>query len=295
MDALIQIYLEAICSLAFGKDLMKSKTHATYDKTLDDIKEKYEPRLTNAVAKFCRATNERLKKKKFVFLVKHFDELKKSDSSNDVKETLRQIIETSLAGSLSDDLLDEIEPMIDELSKLFSSSYEAKINFKMVNQRAIDFLQETTRNSFSTLSDTSAQGIYSTISDILSAKDGYTLSDITEAVDTVIRSAFGDKMYFPTKTLDVDDYAKLVGRTESSSASIASTRAIADSLGLQTYQFVANSNCCDICAELDNQIMSWDDGELPPIHPNCNCNAILVRDEIDALSDDNSSDDTEDQ
>jgi len=75
--------------------------------------------------------------------------------------------------------------------------------------------------------------------------------------------------------------AEIISRTETSRASNqAAIEAYEQSGVVEQKQWLTAPDCCDICAELDNEIVPLDDtffdddygdGTAPPRHPNCRC------------------------
>jgi len=299
MDILKALYLETIIELV-RLDLKKANTHGNVQANrIEKIRQSYEPMVSSIVEKFCRKTNANLKKANLSFLEKHFSKVSKSDNGAEkVKKQLQELIEEAIASDLSEDIISELQEMVDEVTTSLSSSLNLSVNFKLVNQRAIDFLKNSMQNTFSSLSDDSAQGIYNKIADAMSnTEDGYSLKSI---IGNIMDDAFAlsDNGFISTasRNIPVSDWVQMVATSETARASSASTRSVAEDAGLSTWTACANVGACDICEDNNGETVSIGDpfpsGDTEsPFHVSCRCVCILNREEIDALF---NSDDSED-
>ena len=277
-----ELLLDIIKSLTIEKTIDKIKI-----KPIEDLRNKYKSKFKAVVKDYLTVVNERFNNNSFAFLIKYFESTIKSTSSNTTKDNLKQMIKEALATNLSEDLLSVSTDMVKELTKILAKDNDLiNIDYKLVNQKAIDFIQNDMFNNFSTLDNDAAQGIFDTIATTMADSEvGYSISDI---VSNIISSAFNPadengKMYFPSRTIDVEDWSNMVALNVTATAASESLKSIAEDAGLETYQYVANNGACDDCDEYDNEIYTIGDGPEPPIHPNCECVMILVQSEIQAM------------
>jgi hypothetical protein len=273
-----KLILDIIKSLVLEKTIDKKKI-----KPIEDLRKKWNSKILVVIKHYLMTVSEKLRDNSFDFLIKYFESTAKSQQS-DANNKLKQLIKEALQDGLSQDILDSTVDMVPQLTTLLGSSNKlTNINYKLVNQKAVEFLQNDMDNNFSTLDSDAADGIFATVAESMAADSGYSISSI---VENIISSAFNPsddgKMYFPSRTMDVSDWANMVALNTTSNAAVASLKSIADDAGLETYQFVCNNGACDECDEYDNEIYNFGDGPEPPIHPNCECVSILVPAEIAA-------------
>lgn len=228
----------------------------------------------------------RLARKRFLLKFK-VDKLKfaKAFAPDEITQELTAILQSAFAGSHLA-LTEELADYARELSHLFADSYDVKLNLELVNLHATEFLNEQTKNYFTTLADEQAQGINHAIATAMEAEDGYTIKDIVSE----IRNAFGkDTMYFPDRKLDVTDWALTVARSETARAASFATKATLESIGMHLWQWRVQSTCCNECAMNDEIVIEIgqpfpDGSESSPAHPNCRCICIAVQEELAAAA-----------
>lgn len=86
----------------------------------------------------------------------------------------------------------------------------------------------------------------------------------------------------------VDNYAfsehraETIARTETAFADTNGNKALYEASGLvESKQWIVGADCCDICAELDGEVVGLDEkfsdgSDCPPGHPNCRCDFIPI-------------------
>jgi hypothetical protein len=204
-------------------------------------------------------------------LTELFSVVHKSDS-DDVKAQLKVILDSCFAGATTDFIAVEQE-LITELSAQFATAYDVQLNFRLVNQKAVDYLTAHADNYFSTLSDAQAEGLLKQAGAVLASEDGYTIRDVAKT----IRNAFlNTALYYPTDTRAIGsaDWALTTARTEVARSASFAQKATLESIGLQTWQWCAEDSACDICSENDQEIVAIGDNfpsgdSEPPAHANC--------------------------
>lgn len=79
--------------------------------------------------------------------------------------------------------------------------------------------------------------------------------------------------------------AERLMRTELARVQIEAQKQSYEKNGFEKYEFIANSNCCDICSGLNGKIFDVEKlmpGEnAPPMHPNCRCSTAPYEDRED--------------
>ena len=91
----------------------------------------------------------------------------------------------------------------------------------------------------------------------------------------------------PTPTAFSDARAECIARTETAKAQIEGTREAWRESGLvEASKFLAAPDCCDECQDVAEAEVALDaeEGELPPLHPNCRCNVVAVMKPADSSS-----------
>lgn len=84
-----------------------------------------------------------------------------------------------------------------------------------------------------------------------------------------------------------DARAECIARTETAKAQIEGTREAWRESGLvEASKFLAAPDCCDECQDVAEAEVALDaeEGELPPLHPNCRCNVVAVMKPADSSS-----------
>lgn len=251
-----------------------------YIRSVNAIHDKNEIRVLKVVNKIIKRARVRFLKKFKSTILKSLD-IRKANNESDIKSQLRDIMDSAFAGA-SDELVSILQDHIDDIARNFSKVYDAKIDYNLINKKAIDYLRETEDNYFTTLSHDAAAGIKNTIAEAMASKDGYDLQTIVSN----IRSTWGkDTIELTTQTLNVDDWAMLVARSETARAASYSTQATLESLNLTKWQWFCNDSPCDDCdsnneqiVDVGNSFTSGDDS--PPAHPNCRCITIALQEEL---------------
>ena len=219
--------------------------------------------IKGALKKFARKLNNKMFSKVF------------KDSQSDLKAHLKEMMKDAFGAAAVEEYTDVFSDFMDELIQGIGEASDVNIDYSLVDKKATEWLRNNAENLFSTLSDSQAEGIYNSVADSMAAEGGYTIDTIINGIKNSLLS--DATIYLPNQTLSLDQYSELVGRTETSRAASGATQVTAESLGLQSVQFMAQDTACDDCADLDGEIMdSDDDSEMPPIHPNCLVQGTLI-------------------
>lgn len=256
-----------------------------YIRAVHGLQDEYEAKALKSLQTMLKRLRQRLLPKLKPVL---FEELYKADT-DEVRKKLADMIQAAL-GDYSSALVAELEPLIDALAKEFASAYQVKLNFRLVNEKAVDYLRNHAMNYFSTFGDDQAQGIMATIADKMADTEArYSLKDIVGA----IRASIGkDTLYFATaqgpRAMDATAWAATTARTETARAASFAQRANLESLDLRTSQWLVQETGCEICSQNDNEIVALGDvfpsgDSEPPAHPNCRCLITAVMDELDSI------------
>ena len=69
----------------------------------------------------------------------------------------------------------------------------------------------------------------------------------------------------------MDRYVDMLTRTETAIANTQGTINRAIQVGITKFRIVEHADCCEICAEMNGDIVDVSNGivDLPPFHPNC--------------------------
>jgi len=286
MTELQNLYSEVLLTLVKAVGNQPPKKFANSVKAIHDSNE---AKTLKAIQQIIKVARRRFVRKFKPDLLK----FAKADNSDDIKSEIRKILEAAFVGA-SDELVETLEQHVDELAKNFASVYDVDLNFDLINTKAVEYLKSSSDNYFTTLEDDQAEGIKSAIADAMASDERYTIRDIVSN----IRDAWGkDTMYFPTKQLDVTDWAMITARTETARASSASQHATLESLKLAKWQWAVQESGCDICQDNDDAIVDIGDNfpsgdDCPPAHPNCRCITIAVTEELTALQSDDENEES---
>lgn len=261
-----------------------------------ELQTAHEPAVLKVIRRALARARKRMLKSRAT-IIDSLVTIHKSDTE-DAKAAIRDILEAAFAGSAAE-LVDIESEIVDDLAKDFKSAYEVNLNFRVVNERAVKYLDKNAKNYFTTLSDSQAEGLFEVVGRALSADDGYRIRDIASSV---LDRFLSDDMYFATddgsRTIGTEAWAMAVARSETARAASYAQQSVLESLNLQTWQWQSSSYCCDECQTNDNEIVAIGDDftsgdSEPPVHPNCMCVVLPVQDEMDSIdSSDENADST---
>lgn len=256
------------------------------------IHDTYEPKVLRVVQSVLKTARTRFRRKLSVDkLADLLADVRKADN-DDVKAALAKILDVAFAGSAAD-FVDIESEMVAELAKQFTTVYQVQLNFKLVNEKAVEYLTDHAENYFSTLPDDLAEGLLRVAGDVLASDTQYTIRDVARG----IRDAFlNTEMYMPNQTIGTTDWAMISARSETARAASYAQRSALESLDLKTWMWNSEDSACDICDPNDGQIVAigedFPSGDSePPAHPNCRCVTTAVIDELTSLGDDDTPDD----
>ena len=90
-----------------------------------------------------------------------------------------------------------------------------------------------------------------------------------------------------SRTIPSDAWAEMVARTEVARAQNQGILATYAAAGVERITWVASSDACDYCAELDGETIDLGDDfdggvDAPPLHPNCRCTTVSATVEDEA-------------
>ena len=115
-----------------------------------------------------------------------------------------------------------------------------------------------------------------------------------EKLRSILETGFDEGKSIPEIMKDITQYfdawdsyrAEIISRTETSRASNeAAIEAYEQSGVVKEKEWLTAPDCCDICAELDGEVVAledtffdddYGDGMSPPLHPNCRCSVLAV-------------------
>lgn len=225
--------------------------------------------------------------------------LAKADSEKDIRDELRSMMQSAFDGADAA-LVAVLERHVADLAKNFSSVYNVKINYSLVNDGAVAALRAQAKNTFTQIAQEQADGIREHLADAMSVpldtatfEGGFDIRTLIQA----IRSNFGtNTMYYPKTdqkpayTLDSTKWATQTARTEVAQAASTGTRASLESIGMRYWEWNAAGTACDECSqnngevrEIGQEFPSGD--EAPSAHPNCLCIVCAIQDELAAGAD----------
>jgi hypothetical protein len=278
MSEMPPLYLEVVKALAKAEGKLLPKA---FLRDINKLMDSTDARAHTALVKILKRARLRFRRKlnvaKFTDL---FATVHKSET-DDVRARLKAIIDAAFIGSAAD-LVDAESDLIDALAQQFATVYEVDLNFRLVNQKAVDYLTSNAENYFSTLSDSQAEGLLAEAGKVLASEDGYTIKDVAKS----IYSAFLDtKLFYPTESgsqsIGSSDWAMLTARTETARAASYAQKSTLENIGLATWQWQAEDSCCDDCESNSDEIVAIGDNfpsgdSEPPAHANCLLPGTLI-------------------
>ena len=140
-----------------------------------------------------------------------------------------------------------------------------------VNEQAVAWAEERAGELVTAVSETTRQAVADLTTQALA--EGWSNNDLADALDS--SGAFGGAR------------AETIARTETAAADVQGALIGWQASGVVTGKqwLVADANECDLCAELDGEVVELDgefpDGD-PPLHPNCRCTVLPVLSADDA-------------
>ena len=103
------------------------------------------------------------------------------------------------------------------------------------------------------------------VSDLISEQMGVPISELTNILDDDFREAYNN--------------ARRIVRTETAHVQNRATQDRYKEAGFTKYRILAEPDCCDVCADLQEQVFDIDDLVLPA-HPNCRCAMVAITESL---------------
>lgn len=101
--------------------------------------------------------------------------------------------------------------------------------------------------------------------DLISDQTGLPTSELTNILDDDFRTAYNN--------------ARRLVRTETAHVQNRATQDRYREAGFTKYRILAEPDCCDVCADLQEQVFDIDDLVLPA-HPNCRCAMVAITESL---------------